>query len=309
MTTVIRAEHLHKRYGSTTAVADVSLTVDRGEILGVLGRNGAGKTTTVEMIGGLRPRDGGTVDVLGHDPDHDGAALREVVGFQLQESALPARITVREAVGLYASFYRDGAGPAEQAVLLDELGLAAKAGARFQALSGGQKQRLSLALALVGHPQIAILDELSTGLDPQARRDTWDVVRRVRERGVTILLVTHLMEEAERLCDRVVLVDGGRVVAEGSPVEVAARVGAGDRLTFRPSAPVDLAVLTALPTVAEAVHEGGTVHLRGGGNVVQDVMVALARAGVRPDDLRVDRTSLEDAFVSLTGTGPHPVAA
>jgi ABC-2 type transport system ATP-binding protein len=309
MTTVIRAEHLHKRYGSTTAVTDVSLTVAQGEILGVLGRNGAGKTTTVEMIGGLRTRDGGTVDVLGHDPDTDGAALRELVGFQLQESALPARITVREALGLYASFYRDGAGPAEQATLLAELGLAGKAGARFQALSGGQKQRLSLALALVGHPQIAILDELSTGLDPQARRDTWDVVRRVRERGVTILLVTHLMEEAERLCDRVVLVDAGQVVAEGSPVEVAARVGAGDRLAFRPSTPVDLTLLTTLPTVAEAVQDGGTVHVRGSGNVVQDVMVALARAGARPEDLRVDRTTLEDAFVTLTGTTPTPVEA
>jgi ABC-2 type transport system ATP-binding protein len=261
------------------------------------------------MIGGLRTRDGGTVDVLGHDPDTDGAALRELVGFQLQESALPARITVREALGLYASFYRDGAGPAEQATLLAELGLAGKAGARFQALSGGQKQRLSLALALVGHPQIAILDELSTGLDPQARRDTWDVVRRVRERGVTILLVTHLMEEAERLCDRVVLVDAGQVVAEGSPVEVAARVGAGDRLAFRPSTPVDLTLLTTLPTVAEAVQDGGTVHVRGSGNVVQDVMVALARAGARPEDLRVDRTTLEDAFVTLTGTTPTPVEA
>lgn len=299
---VIHAEHLHKRYGRTVAVADVGLTVRRGEIVGVLGRNGAGKTTTVEMIGGLREPDGGTVRVLGLDPAGpaaDRAALRERVGLQLQESALPLRITVREAVEEYACFYDDPADPDE---LLRDLGLADKADSQFRALSGGQKQRLSIALALVGNPEIAILDELTTGLDPQARRDTWDVVERVRRRGVTIVLVTHFMEEAERLCDRVVLVDAGRVVAEGAPAEVAALVGADQTLTFRPSAPVDPAALGALGSVGSVdVGPDGVVQVRGTGNVVQEVMVALAGAGVRPDDLRVQRSTLEDAFVRLTG--------
>jgi ABC-2 type transport system ATP-binding protein len=302
---VIHAEHLQKRYGRTVAVADVSLTVARGEIVGVLGRNGAGKTTTVEMIGGLRERDGGTVRVLGLDPDgsaQDRAALRERVGLQLQESALPARITVREAVEEYAAFYDDPADPDE---LLRDLGLTEKAGTQYRALSGGQKQRLSIALALVGNPELAILDELTTGLDPQARRDTWDVIERVRQRGVTVVLVTHFMEEAERLCDRVVLVDAGRVVAEGTPAEVAARVGAEQTLVFHPSGPVAAAGLGALPTVLAVEHEhGGAVRVRGTGNVVQDVMVALATAGVRPDDLRVTRSTLEDAFVRLTGAEP-----
>ncbi|GIG37306.1 ABC transporter ATP-binding protein [Cellulomonas pakistanensis] len=307
---VIHAEHLRKSYGRTVAVADVSLTVRRGEIVGVLGRNGAGKTTTVEMIGGLRERDGGTVRVLGLDPGgsaHDRAALRERVGLQLQESALPARITVREAVVEYACFYDDPADPDE---LLRDLGLADKAGTQCRALSGGQKQRLSIALALVGNPELAVLDELTTGLDPQARRDTWDVVERVRRRGVTIVLVTHFMEEAERLCDRVVLVDAGRVVAEGTPAEVAARVGAEQTLAFHPSAPVDPAALRALDGVGSVeVAPDGVVTLRGTGNVVQEVMVALAAAGVRPDDLRVHRSTLEDAFVTLTGAPAADEAA
>jgi ABC-2 type transport system ATP-binding protein len=299
---VIHAEHLHKRYGGTVAVADVSLTVTRGEIVGILGRNGAGKTTTVEMIGGLRDRDGGSVRVLGTDPGgsaRDRAALRERVGLQLQESALPARITVREAVEEYACFYAD---PAHPEALLRDLDLLDKADTRFAALSGGQKQRLSIALALVGNPELAILDELTTGLDPQARRDTWEVVERVRERGVTVVLVTHVMEEAERLCDRVVLVDAGRVVAEGTPAEVAALVGADQELRFRPTGPVAVASLRELDAVGDVVeHPDGVLAVRGTGNVVQDVMVALAAAGVRPDDLRVHRSTLEDAFVRLTG--------
>ncbi|WP_454050223.1 ABC transporter ATP-binding protein [Cellulomonas sp. Marseille-Q8402] len=305
---VIHAEHLSKRYGRTVAVADVGLTVARGEIVGVLGRNGAGKTTTVEMIGGLRERDGGTVRVLGLDPDgsaQERAALRERVGLQLQESALPARITVREAVVEYAGFYDDPADPDE---LLRDLGLADKAGAQYRTLSGGQKQRLSIALALVGNPEVAILDELTTGLDPQARRDTWDVIERVRQRGVTVVLVTHFMEEAERLCDRVVLVDAGRVVAEGTPAEVAALVGAEQTLTFHPSGPVPTGLGALATVVAVEQEHDGAVRVRGTGNVVQDVMVALASAGVRPDGLRVTRSTLEDAFVRLTGAEPGSAA-
>jgi len=293
---VIQVEHLHKRYGETVAVDDVSLEVRAGEIFGILGRNGAGKTTTVEIIGGLRAPDGGSVRVLGLDPVRDRARLREVVGLQLQESQLQAKITVREALELYASFYPD---PADPAALLDELGLADRSGARFEQLSGGQKQRLSVALALVGNPQIAILDELTTGLDPHARRDTWEVVERIRSRGVTIVLVTHLMEEAERLCDRIALIDAGRVVATGTPAELVGRATAEQVLRFRPSAPVPAGLLDGFGTASQ---RDGEIEVRGQGNVVQDVLVALDRHDIRPEQLRVEQSSLEDAFVALTTT-------
>lgn len=243
-TPVIQVENLRKAYGSKVAVEDVSLTVARGEIVGILGPNGAGKTTTVECLAGLRAPDSGRVRVLGMDPQADKARVKEVLGMQLQESELPAKITVREAMELYASFYADPADPAE---LLADLGLTDRAGAKFDQLSGGQKQRLSVALALVGNPQIAVLDELTTGLDPQARRDTWGLIERIRERGVTVLLVTHFMEEAERLCDRVVLIDSGRVIATGTPAEVAEAASGGQHLRFRASAPVPTEDLEALP--------------------------------------------------------------
>lgn len=297
---VIEVEHLRKTYGSKVAVDDVSLAVRRGEVVGILGPNGAGKTTTVECVAGLRVPDGGGVRVLGLDPQQDRAALRERVGVQLQESELPARITVREALDLYASFYEH---PADPRTLLDELGLAAQADTQFAKLSGGQRQRLSIALALVGDPEIAILDELTTGLDPQARRDTWALVEGVRARGVTIILVTHVMEEAERLCDRIVLVDGGRVVATGTAAELAARVGVPQVLRFRPSSPVPDGALAAVPGVTSVTPPdgAGVVEVAGHGNVVQDVMVALAALDVRPEHLRVDGGTLEDAVVSLTG--------
>ncbi|MFS0699035.1 ABC transporter ATP-binding protein [Cellulomonas sp. 179-A 4D5 NHS] len=299
-TPVIQVEHLRKSYGSTLAVEDVSLTVHRGEIVGILGPNGAGKTTTVECLAGLRDRDSGRVDVLGLDPARDRAALREVLGMQLQESELPARITAREAAELYASFYADPADPLE---LLDDLGLADRRDAQFRALSGGQKQRLSIALALVGNPQVAVLDELTTGLDPQARRDTWDVVRKVRDRGVTILLVTHLMEEAERLCDRIVLIDAGRVVATGTPAELAAQSAGEHVLRFRSPEPGVAAVLAGVPDVhaVEGPDDGLAYEVRGGPEIVQDVMVALSAAGVRANDVRLERGTLEDAFLTLTG--------
>lgn len=334
-TPVIEVEHLRKTYGRNVAVDDVSLHVQPGEIFGILGRNGAGKTTTVEIVGGLRHADAGDVRVLGLDPRHDARRLHERVGLQLQESELPPRITVREALDLYASFYED---PADPAVLLADLGLTEKAGTRFQNLSGGQKQRLSVALALVGNPEVAILDELTTGLDPHARRETWGVVEAIRQRGVTIVLVTHLMEEAERLCDRIALIDAGRVVATGTPAELAARATAEQVLRFRPSAPLPAGLLdrTTSVTHVSAVHAAagaptgptdptdptdpttpsdpsdGTVEVRGTDNVVQDVLVALHQHGIRPLGLHLEQSSLEDAFVALTGRASQdrePVAA
>lgn len=224
---VIEVANLRKAYGETIAVSDVTFTVDRGEIFGILGPNGAGKTTTVELLSGLRQRDGGTVRVLGKDPDRDGAALRELVGVQLQQSELPERIRVWEALDLYSSFYSH---PADWRELLDVLGLSTKRNARFGSLSGGQKQRLSIALALVGDPQVAVLDELTTGLDPAARRETWALIESVRNRGVTVLLVTHFMDEAERLCDRIAVIDSGRTVAVDTPAALIAKVQADSGL-------------------------------------------------------------------------------
>lgn len=308
-TPVVRAEHLRKTYGSTVAVDDVSLTVERGEIYGVLGRNGAGKTTTVEMIAGLRTPDAGTVRVLGLDPTRDAAALHERVGLQLQESALPDRLRVREALELYASFYADPADPDD---LLDLLGLRAKQDTAFRHLSGGQKQRLSVALALVGRPELAILDELTTGLDPHARRETWAVVEAVRDSGVTIILVTHLMEEAERLCDRIALVAAGRVAVVGTPAEVVTMARGEQVLRARPDEPVaDDVLLSAVADVAavrEARVRDAALEVRGDGPVVQDVLVALDRHGIRTSEVLLERASLEDAFVSLTGEPGDAVA-
>ncbi|WP_410587425.1 ABC transporter ATP-binding protein [Amycolatopsis sp. lyj-23] len=220
---LIEVTDLRKCYGNRVAVDGVSFTVERGEIFGILGTNGAGKTTTVECLQGLRRADGGTISVLGLDPAADHVALTRRVGVQLQESRLPAKLRVREALELFASFYPDSA---DVDVLLDQLGLRDHARSYFGKLSGGQKQRVSIALALVGQPELAILDELTTGLDPHARRETWQLVEGVRATGVTVLLVTHFMDEAERLCDRVAIFDAGRVVATGTPAELRATAGA-----------------------------------------------------------------------------------
>jgi ABC-2 type transport system ATP-binding protein len=295
---VIEVQQLHKRYRDTVAVQDVSFTVQEGEIFGILGPNGAGKTTTVECVVGLRAADRGTINVLGFDPRRDRAELTQRLGVQLQESQLPERLRVAEALELYSSFYR---APADWRALMEALGLADKAKTRFAQLSGGQKQRLSIALALVGNPKVAVLDELTTGLDPQARRDTWALIEDVRARGVTIVLVTHFMEEAERLCDRVALIDAGRVVVVDTPAALAERAQVEQRVHFRPSAPLDDALLTALPDVTSVTRRGEAVLVSGTGNVLNAVTSTLARHGIVAEHLRVEQPSLEDAFVALTG--------
>lgn len=221
-TPVIEVVGLHKRYGTTVAVDDVSFTVSPGEVFGVAGTNGAGKTTTLECILGLREPDGGTVRVLGLDPGRQGPEVRKRVGAQLQAAQLPPRLRVREALVWFASFYPRTLDPD---ALLEQWGLAEKRSTAFGDLSGGQRQRLFVALALLHEPEVVCFDELTTGLDPRARRDTWRQVDRLRSDGRTVLLVTHDMEEAERLCDRLVMIDRGRVVGLGRPADLVAEVG------------------------------------------------------------------------------------
>jgi len=296
---VIEVTNLHKRYGDTVAVDDVSFTVERGEIFGILGRNGAGKTTTVETIEGLRKPDRGTVRVLGLDPQKDRAAVARKLGAQLQESQLQEKLKVHEAIDLYASFYDD---PADGNELLDMLGIVDKRNTQYRHLSGGQKQRLSIALALIGNPEIAVLDELTTGLDPQARRDTWDLIRRVRDRGVTIVLVTHFMDEAERLCDRLALIDRGGLVALDTPDGLVRQVNGEQRISFRPSTGLDDSLVTAVPGVSGVLRDGnGEVTVTGNGDIVGQVVLTLAQNNVIPADLKVSQANLEDAFVALTG--------
>ena len=295
---VIEVTDLRKHYGSRQAVDGVSFAVEEGEIFGILGPNGAGKTTTVESIAGLRSPESGTISVLGLDPRRDRERLRTLVGVQLQESELPERITVREAVELFASFYAEPADPRE---LIGDLGLDDQRGTAYKNLSGGQKQRLSIALALVGRPKVAILDELSTGLDPQARRETWQLIESIRDRGVTILLVTHLMEEAERLADRVAVFGAGRVIALDTPAGIVSMVDPEQRLRFRPSVPIEDSLLTDLPEVKFVERSGPIVTVTGTGNLIQAVTSVLARQQVVANDLRVEQANLDDAFIALTG--------
>jgi ABC-2 type transport system ATP-binding protein len=295
---VIEVHELSKRYGGRTVVDGVSFAIEKGEIFAILGPNGAGKTTIVESITGLRTPDGGTISVLGLDPRHDRDELRRRVGVQLQESQLPDQLRVGEALDLYASFYEE---PADADALLTDLGLADQRKTAFAKLSGGQKQRLSIALALVGNPDIAVLDELTTGLDPQARRDTWDLIEGVRDRGVTIVLVTHFMEEANRLSDRVALIDAGKLVALDTPAGIVGRLDAEQRLRFRPSAPFDVSILTDLPEVRSVDRSGPNLVVSGTGDLVHAVTAVMARHQIVANELRIEQADLEDAFVALTG--------
>jgi ABC-2 type transport system ATP-binding protein len=297
---VIEVTDLRKVYGQRTVVDGVSFSVEPGEIFGILGPNGAGKTTTVECIGGLRHPDAGSICVAGMDPAKEGATFREVLGIQLQESRLPDKMSVDEALDLYASFYP---APHNSAELLERLGLVEQRKTYFAKLSGGQKQRLSVALALIGNPRVAILDELTTGLDPSARREVWDLLEDLRDTGVTLLLVSHFMEEAERLCDRVIVIDRGRIIAADTPEGLAASVQADQRMGFLPSVSFDLAVLQALPDVHSVATAGERVIVTGTDNVASAVIIALHGLGISVGKLRVDQPSLDDAFVALTTAG------
>jgi ABC-2 type transport system ATP-binding protein len=293
---VVTVQHLVKRYGHVLAVNDVSFSISEGEIFGIIGPNGAGKTTCVECISGLRTPDAGSVQVYGLSPRKDRNKIRELVGVQLQESNLPPRLTVGEAVRLFASFYAHPLDPDE---LLTSLGIKQVDQSAFKSLSGGQKQRLSIALALVGNPKLAILDELTTGLDPEARRETWSLIERMRDRGVTVILVTHFMDEAEKLCDRLALINHGMVRALDTPEAIAAQWG-GSRVRFVPSHPVDEQTLRAIPGVNDIERKQRYVTVIGTGDLVPSVITALAAIGVGVSEVEARAGNLEDAFLTLT---------
>lgn len=304
---IIEVTDLRKVYAGRAVVDGVSFAVEAGEIFGILGPNGAGKTTTVECIGGLRRRDAGTIRVAGFDPADEDRGLREELGIQLQESTLPEKQTVAEALQLYASFYRN---PRDWRELLERLGLGSQANTYFSRLSGGQKQRLSVALALIGNPQVAILDELTTGLDPAARREVWGLLEDLKKTGVTLLLVSHFMEEAERLCDRVAVIDRGRVIALDTPEGLASGVRADQRMSFEPSGPIEAGLLEQLPDVHHVAVRDHRWVVTGSDNVAAAVIVALHQRGIDCRRLRVDQPSLDDAFIALTGdTDPSDTSA
>jgi ABC-2 type transport system ATP-binding protein len=298
MAAVIEVAGLTKRYGGQAVVDDISFHVDQGEIFGILGPNGAGKTTTVECLEGLRRRDSGQVRILGLDPRTDAHRLHQRIGVQLQETQLPEKLQVREALDMYASFYPD---PADWRELLERWGLTSKSGTAFANLSGGQKQRLFIALALVGNPQVVFLDELTAGLDPGARRATWDLISQVRDGGVTVVLVSHFMDEVEELCDRVAILDRGRIAALDTPAGLVDRVAARYRVRFRPMAPIEEQSLAALPGVMSVVKHGTTVDVSGTGDFASAVTAELARRQVVVADLRIEGRSLDSAYVALTG--------
>ncbi|MDQ6522033.1 ABC transporter ATP-binding protein [Nocardioides sp. LHD-245] len=290
-------DDLRKRYGDKVAVDGISLRVEEGEIFGILGPNGAGKTTTVECVAGLRIGDEGSVRVHGLDPWTDRPALTRILGIQLQESRLQAKITVREALELWTALYDD---PVAWPDLAERLGLTELLPQRYAKLSGGQQQRLSIALALVGRPRVVVLDELSTGLDPRARRDVWQLVRDVRAAGTTVLLVTHAMEEAQQLCDRIAIVDRGRIRALDTPTGLVDAAGPATTTTFRPSAPTDLEALRELPGVVSVHADDGRVVVTGADDTVLRLLPVLERQHVVPQSLRVEAGSLDTAYLDLT---------
>jgi ABC-2 type transport system ATP-binding protein len=296
--TAIAAADLRKSYGSVKAVDGITFEVCRGEIFGMVGPNGAGKTTTIECLEGLRTPDEGRLGILGLDPRRDGRELREIIGVQLQMSSLPDDLRVWEALDLFASFYRK---PAEWEPLIETLGLADKREAAFAKLSGGQKQRLFIALALVNDPELVFLDELTTGLDPHARRAMWDLVRNIRDRGKTVFLTTHYMEEAEVLCDRVLVINRGRIVALDSPDNLIRNLGEGTRIAFAADEDYDPKALAGVEGVLKVEKSGRNVVVTGRGErLVWLVVNALDKEGVRFRDLRTERPDLEEVFLTLT---------
>jgi ABC-2 type transport system ATP-binding protein len=300
MLPVIHVSRLRKTYGPTVAVDDVSFVVEQGEIFGLIGPNGAGKTTTMECIEGVRAADGGTISVLGLDPARDAYELQNRIGVQLQQAQLQKRIKVWEAMDLWAAIYRRPAGYGES--LLTQLGLAGKRNAWFMTLSGGQKQRLFIALALVNDPEVVFLDELTTGLDPQARHAIWDLVRGIREHGKTVFLTTHLMEEAERLCDRVAIIEHGRIVDIDKPRDLVNRHCPERSVILATDDPNAAERFRGIAKVETVTCSGTEITIRGrGDDLVTEVIRCLSENRIHVTDFRTLLPNLEDVFLKLTG--------
>jgi ABC-2 type transport system ATP-binding protein len=299
MSEIITVQNLYKAYGDTVAVNDITFEVQQGEIFGMVGPNGAGKTTTIECIEGLRSPDNGDVKVFGMNPINERLKIADRVGVQLQESGLPDRLRVGEALALFASFYNDTRDLDE---LLDLLGLSEKRSAYFGKLSGGQKQRTFIALALINKPDVVFFDELTTGLDPQARRRMWDLVRQIRDQGTTVFLTTHYMEEAERLCDRVLIIDGGKIVALDTPEELIRSLGVEKRLVFTLADPTQAPPLEDIALINRLDQIGDRIIVYGHGDRFASTVVrALEDSSTDFLDLRTEQPNLEDVFLNLTG--------
>ena len=297
---VVQVSGIRKVYGKTVAVDDVSFEVSDGEIFGLIGPNGAGKTTTMECVEGIRTPDRGSIAVLGLDPFRDVYEVQERIGVQLQQAQLQKRIKVRETVQLWAALYRKK--PVTGDRLLEQLGLAEKRNAWFMTLSGGQKQRLFIALALINDPEVVFLDELTTGLDPQARRAIWELVRGIRERGKTVFLTTHLMEEAERLCDRVAIIEHGRIIDIDQPQRLVDRHCPERSVTLATDDARAAECLARIPRVESVTRQESRFTIRGTGDeFVTDVIQCLSENRITVTEFRTELPNLEDVFLKLTG--------
>ena len=297
---VIQVSGIRKAYGKTVAVAEVSFEVGDGEIFGLIGPNGAGKTTTMECVEGIRTPDGGSIAVLGLDPFRDVYELQERIGVQLQQAQLQKRIKVWEATHLWASLYRKKPATGDQ--LLEQLGLGDQRDAWFMTLSGGQKQRLFIALALINDPEVVFLDELTTGLDPQARRAIWELVRGIRDRGKTVLLTTHLMEEAERLCDRVAIIEHGRIIDSDTPARLVDRHCPERSVTLSTDDARAAGCFARIARVESVTCEESRFTVRGAGDeFISEVIQSLSENRIKVTEFRTLHPNLEDVFLKLTG--------
>ena len=296
---VIQVSRIRKSYGATIAVSEVSFDVREGEVFGLIGPNGAGKTTTMECVEGVRRPDAGQISIMGLDPFRDRYRVQNRIGVQLQQAQLQKRIKVWEAVDLWAALYPK---PLDGKRLLEQLGLADKRSAWFMNLSGGQKQRLFIALALINDPEVVFLDELTTGLDPQSRRAIWDLVRGIRDRGKTVFLTTHLMEEAERLCDRVAIIEHGKIIDIGSPAELVGRHCPTRTVVLSTVNAQAEECLRAIPEIEKVMRQDSQFTIQGrGDDFVTDVIQCLSENRIRVTDFRTVLPSLEDVFLKLTG--------
>ena len=296
---VIQVSGIRKTYGATVAVSDVSFEVGQGEIFGLIGPNGAGKTTTMECVEGVRRPDRGAISILGLDPFRDVYQLQNRIGVQLQQAQLQKRIKVWEAVDLWANLYTKAVNGDR---LLEQLGLANKRNAWFMTLSGGQKQRLFIALALINDPEVVFLDELTTGLDPQSRRAIWDLIRGMRERGKTVLITTHLMEEAERLCDRVAIIEHGKIIDIGTPEELVGRHCPTRTVVLATDNALAEEFLHTIPSVETVTRQDSRFTIQGrGDDFITEVIQCLSENRVRVTDFRTVLPNLEDVFLKLTG--------